>query len=479
MNILMVSSEAVPFSKSGGLADVLGALSPALAKKGENVRIFMPMYSFINRKGFRKDTSYTVPMLSGEIAVSTLSRKVSGVEYIGLVHPYFTERKGIYGDTSFTPYPDNAERFMLFAKAAALYPKASGWKADIVHCHDWTAGFVSFYLKEAGEKAKTVFTIHNLAYQGDFSRFDAVFGADRLPQEMFSGNAGSERLNMLKGGLECADRITTVSPTYAREIQTGKYGCGLDWLLRERSGDLSGILNGMDTHEWNPKADSFFPEHYSSRDLSGKAALKARVQKEAGLDVDPSIPLFSMVSRLADQKGYAELLGGNHPVLEELLLAGSMQMIIIGTGDRHYEEKLMEMAGRYPNLSVKIAFSSTTAHEAEGAADFFLMPSRYEPCGLNQMYSLHYGTLPVAHRTGGLADTIVDLTEHPDTGTGFLMENLSSESIIDAVKRAVDFYADKEGMRKAIRRAMTEDLSWDRSAEEYISLYYSLSNKGK
>ena len=232
-------------------------------------------------------------------------------------------------------------------------------------------------------------------------------------------------------------------------------------------------------HEWNPKADSFFPEHYSSRDLSGKAALKARVQKEAGLDVDPSIPLFSMVSRLADQKGYAELLGGNHPVLEELLLTGSMQMIIIGTGDRHYEEKLMEMAGRYPNLSVKIAFSSTTAHETEGAADFFLMPSRYEPCGLNQMYSLHYGTLPVAHRTGGLADTIVDLTEHPDTGTGFLMENLSSESIIDAVKRAVDFYADKEGMRKAIRRAMTEDLSWDRSAEEYIGLYYSLSNKGK
>ena len=479
MNILMVSSEAVPFSKSGGLADVLGSLSPALAKRGEDVRIFMPMYSFIDRKGFRKDISFSVPMLGGNEEVSTLHRKLNGVEYIGLEHPYFTKRNGIYGDTSFAPYPNNAERFMLFAKAAVQWAKASGWNPDVIHCHDWTAGFVPFYAKRSGLKAKTVFTIHNLAYQGDFSRFDAVFGGDRLSTELFSGKEDAKRLNMLKGGLELADKITTVSPTYSEEIQTEKYGCGLDPLLRSRKDDLLGILNGMDTTEWNPKADKFFPEHFSSRDLSGKKALKARFQKESGLEVNPDIPLFAMISRIADQKGYAELLGGNHPVLEELLYQNSFQLAIIGTGDKHYEDKLLQLAKQFGNLSVKIAFSQVTAHEAEGAADFFLMPSRYEPCGLNQMYSLHYGTLPVAHRTGGLADTIIDITSHPDTGTGFLMENLSSEAISDAVLRAIRYYTDsKDEMTKAIKRAMTTDLSWDKSAGEYIELYNSLLNKG-
>ncbi len=479
MNILMVSSEAVPFSKSGGLADVLGSLSPALAKKGEEVRIFMPMYSFVDHHGFRPGPQFKVPMLGGDIEVATVSRRLDKVTYVGLEHPYFTERKGIYGDTSFTPYPDNAERFMLFAKAAVGYMKASGWIADVVHCHDWTAGLVPFYIRQEGLRSRTVFTIHNLAYQGDFSRYDAVLGGDRLLPELFSGSPDSRRLNMLKAGLETADSITTVSPTYAGEIQTEKYGCGLDWLLRERSEDLHGILNGMDIHEWNPRTDKFFLEHYSSRDLTGKHELKARVQREYGLEVNPDIPLFSMISRIADQKGYAELLGGNHPVLEELLAAGTFQLIVIGTGDKHYEDKLKELAGRYDNLSVRIAFSNITAHEGEGAADFFLMPSRYEPCGLNQMYSLHYGTLPVAHRTGGLADTIIDITANPADGTGFLMDNLSAEAIIDAVNRAIKYYNEnKEGMVKAIRRAMTMDLSWDKSAGEYIALYDSLVSKG-
>ncbi len=473
----MVSSEAVPFSKSGGLADVLGSLSPALARKGESIRIFMPMYSFIERKGFRKTTEFTVPMLASDEKVSTLSRHLGGVEYVGLCHPYFTERKGIYGDTSFTPYPDNAERFTLFAKASVLYLIASGWDADIIHLHDWTAGIVPFYVREYGLKAHTVFTIHNLAYQGDFSRYDAVLAGDRLDERFFSGPQASRRLNMLKGGIEASDKITTVSPTYADEIQTEKYGCGLDWLLRERKDDLKGILNGMDTHEWNPRADKFFQEHYSSRDLSGKRELKARIQKEYGLEVREDIPLFAMISRIADQKGYAELLGGNHPVLEELLLQKNFQMIIVGTGDAHYEEKLKELSARYDNLSVKIAFSGKTAHETEGAADFFLMPSRYEPCGLNQMYSLHYGTLPVAHRTGGLADTIVDITENPESGTGFLFDNLSSEAIIDGVNRAIAFYGEKDRLAKAVKRAMTTDLSWDRSAEEYIELYNTLGNR--
>ena len=475
MNILMVSSEAVPFSKSGGLADVLGSLSPALKKKGEDVRVFMPMYSFIDRKGFRKSSSFSVEMLGGAEELSTVSKKVDGVEYVGLVHPYFTERKGIYGDTSFTPYHDNGERFMLFAASVAGYLKATGYDADIVHCHDWTAGLVPFFLKENGIKAKTVFTIHNLAYQGDFSRYDAVLSGLKMPEEFFSGAPDSRRLNMLKAGLEASDKITTVSPTYANEIQTGEFGCGLDWLLRDRKEDLEGILNGMDTSEWDSKHDKFFDEHYSSRNLEGKAALKARVQKEYGLEVNPSIPLFSMISRIADQKGYAELLGGNHPVLDELLSKKDFQLIVIGTGDKHYEEKLLELQAKHSGISVNLIFSAKAAHEVEGASDFFLMPSRYEPCGLNQMYSLHYGTLPVAHKTGGLADTIIDITENPDKGTGFLFDSLSSEAIEDGVNRAIQFYNEnKDGLGKAIRRAMTEDLSWDRSAGEYIALYNTL-----
>ena len=475
MNILMVSSEAVPFSKSGGLADVLGSLSPALKKKGEDVRVFMPMYSFIDRKGFRKSSSFSVEMLGGAEELSTVSKKVDGVEYVGLVHPYFTERKGIYGDTSFTPYPDNGERFMLFAASVAGYLKATGYDADIVHCHDWTAGLVPFFLKENGIKAKTVFTIHNLAYQGDFSRYDAVLSGLKMPEEFFSGAPDSRRLNMLKAGLEASDKITTVSPTYANEIQTGEFGCGLDWLLRDRKEDLEGILNGMDTSEWDSKHDKFFDEHYSSRNLEGKAALKARVQKEYGLEVNPSIPLFSMISRIADQKGYAELLGGNHPVLDELLSKKDFQLIVIGTGDKHYEEKLIDLDSRYPNLSVKIAFSNKAAHETEGAADFFLMPSRYEPCGLNQMYSLHYGTLPVAHRTGGLADTIIDIDDDPKNGNGILINELSTACILEKVKRAIALYDDKKALSKAIRNAMDADLSWTRSAEEYLKLYQELA----
>ena len=475
MNILMVTSEAVPFSKSGGLADVLGALSPSLAKKGADVKVLMPLYSFIDRKGFRKQIVLQVPMLGGTETATILSKKLNGVEYLAIAHPWYTERKGIYGDTSFEPYQDNCRRFALLAESAAIYLKESGWKADIVHSHDWTAGLVPFYLDKYRIKAKTIFTIHNLAYQGDFSRYDAVLSGLKMPEEFFSGAPDSRRLNMLKAGLEASDKITTVSPTYANEIQTGEVGCGLDWLLRDRKEDLEGILNGMDTSEWDSKHDKFFDEHYSSRNLEGKAALKARVQKEYGLEVNPSIPLFSMISRIADQKGYAELLGGNHPVLDELLSKKDFQLIVIGTGDKHYEEKLLELQAKHSGISVNLIFSAKAAHEVEGASDFFLMPSRYEPCGLNQMYSLHYGTLPVAHKTGGLADTIIDITENPDKGTGFLFDSLSSEAIEDGVNRAIQFYNEnKDGLGKAIRRAMTEDLSWDRSAGEYIALYNTL-----
>ena len=473
MNVLMVTSEAVPYSKSGGLADVIGSLSPALKRKGLDVRILMPMYSFIDRKGFKESARFSVEMLGGTVEVSTVSKKTNGVEYIGLQHPYFTERLGIYGDTSFEPYPDNAERFTLLAKCAPAYVKATGWDADIIHCHDWTAGLVPFYVKKEKLRARTIFTIHNLAYQGDFSRYDAVLSGDRLPAEAFTGAPGSERLNMMHSALIDADAITTVSPTYAKEITTAELGCGMDGILRDRQDSLYGIINGLDGGEWNAAKDKFFSEHYTYKALDGKRALKARIQAENGLEVNPDIPLFAMISRIADQKGYAELLGGREPALEEILKR-RMQLIVVGTGDKHYEDKLQEMAAVHDNLSVKIAFSNKVAHETEGAADFFLMPSRYEPCGLNQMYSLVYGTLPVAHRTGGLADTIIDITENPKEGTGFLFPDLSLDSILGGVDRALAFFGDKEGMEKAIRNAMRTDFSWDRSASEYIGLYSTL-----
>lgn len=478
MNVLMVTSETVPFSKSGGLADVVGALSASLSDLGNNVKVFMPMYSFIEKKGFKKSVEISIKMLGEEVKASCVEKKEDNVTYVGLSHPYFTERKGIYGDTSFTPYPDNCARFLFFAKALCEYIKASDFNPDIVHCHDWTAGTVPFYLEKYGIKTKTVFTIHNLAYQGDYSAYDAILAGDTFSDLLFNSNSIDRRINMLKCGIGSATKVTTVSPTYAKEIETEEFGCGLDSLLRERDSDLVGIINGIDYKEWSPSTDIFFKEHYSAKSLKGKKALKERVQKEFGLDVDDNVPLFAMISRLAEQKGFSELLLTGSPcVLERILHDNKVEFIIVGTGDERYITKLKELESKYENLKVMIAFSNEVAHTIEGAADFFLMPSRYEPCGLNQIYSLHYGTLPVAHKTGGLADSIVDLEENPENGTGFLFSTMHEDEIVKAVKRAIDFFSDKDRMKKAIDRAMKEDFTWTRSAEEYEKLYKQIAWK--
>lgn len=475
MNILMVTSETVPFSKSGGLADVVGALSSALSDEGHLIKVFMPMYSFIDPKGFKKSATFSIPMLSNSEVVETVEKKLGKVVYVGLKHPYFTERKGIYGDTSFEPYADNCPRFMLFAKAVGLYMKETGFDADVVHCHDWTAGLVPFFLKNQKIKSKTIFTIHNLAYQGDFSSYDALLSGDVLSDSLFTGSVGAKRLNMLKAGLATSDLITTVSPTYAEEIQGEEFGCGLDWLLRERKADLYGIINGIDYSEWNPGKDIFFEEHFNSRSLKGKEALKARVQEEFGLEVRSDVPLFSMISRLAEQKGFGELLlSGEKSALERILSENDVQFIVVGTGDQRYVDKLGEIQTKYPNLSVKILFSNKVAHMVEGASDFFLMPSRYEPCGLNQLYSEHYGTLPIAHKTGGLADTIQDIDGESLSGTGFLFSKMHPDEIVKAAERAIAFYKNKEALKKARKLAMTTDFTWNKSAKEYEKLYIKL-----
>lgn len=465
----MLSSETVPFSKSGGLADVVGALSTQLAKLGHTVTVVMPLYGSIKADDFTHLKDIRVRMLPRLENVGLFSCSLEGVEYIAVSHRLFTERKGIYGDNSFAPYGDNFYRFCLMCKAAVRIAKDR--KCDILHCHDWTAGLATWLARQEGLKCATVLTVHNLAYMGDFPRYDALTSDFEPTDRMLTGSGFGRRINLLKTGLEYADRITTVSPTYAREIQTKEQGCGLEDLLSARKDVLYGVINGIDTEEWNPAGDGFFSEHFCAEDLCGKKKLKARVQKQFGLEVNPDIPLFSMISRLAEQKGFGPLLDGDYSALERIVSEKNCQFIIIGTGDKRYENRLKDIASRHPNLSVNIVFSQALSHLVEGGSDFFLMPSKYEPCGLNQMYSLRYGTIPLAHRTGGLNDTITDITSDPENGNGFLFDNVWSDEIVSTVSKAVSFYQDKEAMNRAIVNGMNCDFSWKKSAHQYEDIY--------
>ena len=467
MNVLMVTSESVPFSKSGGLADVVGALSRVLVRQGHTVAIVMPLYGSVDQSTFSSALQVGCTMLGHSETVEVRKAVVDGVDYLGLAHPWYTDRKGIYGDDSFSPYADNCPRFALMCKAAVEIARQRD--VDIIHCHDWTAGLVPMLAKEAGLRCASVMTVHNLAYMGTFSRYDALLACLHGSGDMLDGFGLQTKVNFLKTGLMTADSITTVSPTYAKEIQGAEQGCGLDWLLKQRADRLEGVINGIDTDEWDSTKDSFFSEHFSADDLSGKAALKERIQRQFGLAPRPDVPLFAMISRLAEQKGFGPLLDGQPCALETVLSTLDCQFIIIGTGDERYVSKLRDIASRHDNISVNIIFSQAVSHQVEGGADFFLMPSKYEPCGLNQMYSLRYGTLPVVHRTGGLADTVRDMDG--EDGDGFLFENAYSDEIVAAVRRACAFYADKQALDAARRRAMAQDFSWNKSALEYARIY--------
>lgn len=472
MEILMVTSEAVPFSKSGGLADVLGALSPALNKLGHNVTVFMPLYSFIDRTGFKKTLSYQIPMLGRNEKAEVYEKKLDGVTYAALAHPYFTQRKGIYGDTSFTPYSDNCPRFIAFSKAAALYILARGLHVDIVHCHDWTTGFVMHFMKYFKVPGKTVFTIHNLEYQGVFSPLDAVSSSSVIPEEAERDG----KINMMALALRTADKITTVSPTYAGEILTQQYGAGLEDILKQRENDTLGIINGIDEKEWDPENDTLIPARFSKENMKGKEECRRLVQRLFGLEERNDIPIIALISRLASQKGFDELLlEGEECALERILKTRQCQVALIGTGDSRYISKLSSLMMEYDNLSVKIVFSKELSHILEAGADFFLMPSSYEPCGLNQMYSLTYGTIPVVHATGGLSDTVCDIENGDGNGISFL--SLTPDEIVSAVERAEALYNDREELGKVRKRGMSEDFSWRTSAGKYEKLYLELLRK--
>lgn len=476
----MVSSEATPFAKSGGLADAVSALTRALSRAGHDVRIVVPRYSSINTAGLEAIPGYLdVPVgISGErVSVFTAFLPDSAIPVYFLDHEGFFGREGIYGNREEPDFADNPQRFALFSRASFQLCRALKWYPDVFHAHDWPAAFVPVfrrYLENSGEFARsaTVLTIHNLGYQGVFPK--EIFPWFRLPWILYA-QAGFEHfdsINLLKAGISCADQLSTVSPTYAHEIQTPEYGCGLDSLLRVRSSDLVGILNGVDLNDWDPSTDKYLPEHFSTKDFSGKALCKVALQRQMGLSENPAVPLFGMVARLTGQKGIDELFNVTNGSARMACADMQLQMAILGSGEAWCEEAIVSLASRMPNFRAVIGYSDQLSHLIEAGSDFFLMPSRYEPCGLNQLYSLRYGTLPLVRRTGGLADTVENYDQESGEGTGFVFNDLTPRSVYDTIGWAVWAFYNKPDHIKAMRaRAMSREFSWDASAMEYAALY--------
>jgi len=472
MRVLFCVSEAVPLAKTGGLADVGGALPAALTALGTDVRVVLPKYRGIDSTGWRRAGAVDVSLGATRQPVTVLDGQMpdTGVPAWLIDQPQLFDRAGLYGEGG-QDYPDNLLRFTCLCRGMLAWLERQPWQPEIIHCHDWQTALVPAIIG-AGQvgRAATLLTIHNLAYQGLFSA--EQFEVTGLPPSMYT-MAGLEfwgQVNLLKGGLVFADLLNTVSETYAQEIQTAEFGAGLDGVLRDRSRDLFGILNGVDYGVWDPAHDPLIPARYTADDLFGKRACKDRLQDEFGLAADPDIPLIGMVTRLADQKGL-DLVAA---ILETLFAAGA-QLIVLGTGDPRYERMFSETARRHPRKSgVRIGFDNALAHRIEAGADLFLMPSRYEPSGLNQLYSLRYGTVPIVRRTGGLADSIRDATPQAlraGTANGFVFADYTPQALLRAAQRALAAFRDAATWRTLQRTGMTADFSWAAAAKKYVGLY--------
>jgi len=480
VKVLMVTSEAVPFAKAGGLGDMVSALAVELSRQGHDVRLVMPRYYGIDKTALEPIPGpLGVPVGFGEQWCGLYRSVLPGSEVpvYFLDHERLFGRNGIYGTKAEPDFPDNPERFTLLSRGAFQLGKRLDWIPDVMHVHDWPSSLVPVYLQtweSSGPFAATasVLTIHNLGYQGIYPKDSISF--TQLGWEHFHG-AGFEwhdSLNLLKAGLSSADLLTTVSPTYAAEIQTPFFGHGLDGLLRRRGADLFGVLNGIDYGVWNPETDETIPHRFSHRDLSGKARDKVELQRRLQLVADEDVPLIGMVTRLVDQKGVGALAGPSYGSLYGICADFAVQVAILGSGDAWCEAELHSLASRLPNLAVRIGYDDALAHLIEAGSDFFLMPSAYEPCGLNQMYSLRYGTLPIVRRTGGLADTVEPYVEATGEGTGFLFEQLTPRAIYDTVGWAVWTWFNRRTHVRAMRkRAMQRRFSWQGSAKSYGELY--------
>jgi len=483
VKILFAASEAVPFAHTGGLGDVAGALPKALSRLGHDVRLIMPLYRAVEVEQHRLGVvtkGIGVPAASGLQAVDLLEGHLSsGMPVYFVRHDSSFNRTGLYQSPSAEDYPDNAERFALFCRAALEVCRAVSFQPEVLHAHDWQTALLPVYLKTTlrtdpfFQQTATVFTIHNLGYQGLFP--PEVLPRLLLPRELFTP-AGLEcygKGSLLKGGLLFADLLTTVSRRYSQEIQTAERGFGLDGVLRERKSDLFGVLNGIDPEEWNPASDSHIAAHYTVDDFAGKARCKADLQQRFRLPVKATVPLLAVISRLAGQKGL-DLLRD----ILETLMALNLQLVLLGSGEKELEAAFREAAAKYPSkLAVQIGFDIPLSHQIEAGADIFLMPSRYEPCGLNQMYSVAYGTIPVVRATGGLDDTIVQFDPVTGDGNGFRFEESTTTAFLQAIWQALALYREKALWPRLITNAMTADFTWDRSAREYERLYRRAAEK--
>jgi starch synthase len=472
MKILFVASEGLPYSKTGGLADVIEGLPRALREMGHEIVVLLPRY--------RGNKASSVLVSSVTIALSNQLRfpafvegkGVDGVRYVFVDDPEFFDRAQLYGDRN-GDYPDNAERFAEFSRAAIEFVKRV-WLPDVIHCHDWQAALVPLLLRTqhandpAVRSLPSVLTIHNLAYQGVFPR--TALDSIGLPPQLFTMDSLEfyGRVNYLKGGLIYADYLTTVSRRYAREIQTPEYGAGLEGVIRNRGERLVGILNGVDYAIWSPEADSHIAQNYSVHNMVGKKACKKDVLAHFKLP-DEAIdrPLLGIISRFVDQKGF-DLIAE----IAEQLVRENVSMIALGTGQPVYEKMLRAFAEKHPDkVAVKVGFDNGLAHKIEAGADIFLMPSRFEPCGLNQIYSLRYGAVPVVRATGGLDDTVQNYDGETAQGTGFKFEEYSGTQLLDAIRRALVTIRDPKVWQTIQSNGMTKDFSWKTAAASYVTLY--------
>ena len=472
MRILFVASEALPYAKTGGLADVIEALPRALVKVGHEVAVFLPRYRGV------KFTSVVIPSLTIPQATRlrfpsiTNGALIRGVRYFFLDDHFYFDRDGIYGDKNHE-YPDNAERYMEFSRAAIELAKQA-WLPDIIHCHDWQTAMIPVLLRSSYaddplvKNIPVVFTIHNIGYHGIFPK-EAIERAG-IPPGVFhpSGIEFFGNVNFLKGGLIYSDYLTTVSRKYAQEIQTPEFGFGLEGVIRSRGERLVGILNGVDYSAWSPNHDTLLPMKYSGKNLAGKRVCKQKLLEEFKLESENlNRPVLGMVSRFADQKGFDLVAKIVEDLLnEDLLLA------VLGTGDQRYEDLFRALATDYPGrVGARIVYDNALAHLVEAGSDMFLMPSRYEPCGLNQIYSLRYGTVPIVRATGGLDDTIEPFDLQHGTGTGFKFTEYSGSALLHAIRQALHHYSDDGVWRRIQLNGMAKDFSWNTSAAEYAKLY--------
>jgi starch synthase len=476
MRILLASSEVHPYSKTGGLADMAGSLVKALARAGHQVGLVTPLYRGIRGRfpEMRKLDWYMNLPLGAQWArgeVWTLE-PMEGLTVYFVDQPGFLDRPGVYAENGLD-YADNAERFIFFSKAVAHLARYLPWQPEVVHVNDWQTALAPLLMLHQKlwegwtSKPRTCITIHNLAYQGIFPA--TKYALTNLPQDYFNLN-GAEfygNLNCLKAGIVYSDVVTTVSPRYAREITTPEQGCGLDDILRRRHGALFGILNGVDYDEWNTTSNPRLKHPYSLRDLKGKAANKADLQRELGLPADDTVPLFSNITRLADQKGVDIQLGA----LEEML-STRMQFVLLGSGWEGYEEAYRRLMRRYPDkVAVQIGFDQSLSHRIEAGSDFFMMPSKFEPCGLNQMYSLRYGTVPIVRMTGGLDDSVVDITEDRKRADGIKFVDYSARALAKGMRKALVLFNEPKLLREYRRNGMKMDFSWDRMVGKYVEAY--------